>query len=270
MAASLAALALLASTLQASVPAPPDSASGIRGKASSAINGQSLAGVTIAAIERKRQAGSDSTAVEVKKSVVTDSTGVFWLGGLAAGKQAIRVSYNGRSVDDAFTLDPNTTTRIAILLDSALEDLGATIVEVRQPQVWRDLAGFYERRDLYTGFARFFTREDINRIKPKRISSLLTLEGISTRCSRTFCTPTRLNNGVMCAVPVNVDGMPFQETSYDDIRMAQVAAVEVYRGVPPVGLSEPLPGAPGPSIWVGGTSGRGSAGSCGLVMIWTR
>jgi hypothetical protein len=208
--------------------------------------------------------------MEVRKSVVTDSSGLFWLGGLPAGKQAIRVSYNGRHVDDAFTLDPSTTTRIAILLDSALEDLGASLVEVRQPQVWRDLAGFYERRDLYTGFARFFTREDINHIKPKRISSLLTLEGISTRCSHTFCSPTRLTDGVLCAIPVNVDGMPFQETSYDDIRMAQVAAVEVYRGVPPVGLSEPLPGAPGPSIWMGGGSGKGSAGSCGLVMIWTR
>ena len=263
---ALLALTLLATVLQA----PVDSASGIRGKAGSAVNGQPLAGVTIAAITRKRQAGSDSTAIEVTKSVVTDSTGVFWLAGLAAGKQAIRVSYSGRHVDDVFTLDPNSTTRIVILLDSALEDLGATIVEARQPQAWRDLAGFYERRDLYTGFARFFTREDINKIKPKRISSLLTLEGISTRCSRTFCTPTRLINGATCAIPVNVDGMPFQETSYDDIRMAQVAAVEVYRGVPPVGLSEPLPGAPGPSVWVGGTSGKGSAGSCGLVMIWTR
>ena len=262
MPAPLSIALALASTLQA----PSDSASGIRGKASSAVNGQPLVGVTIAAIEH------DSNEVRVQKSVVTDSTGLFWLGGLPAGKQAIRVSYNGRHVDDAFTIDPTSTTRIAILLDSALEDLGATIVEVRQPQVWRDLAGFYERRDLYTGFARFFTREDINRIKPKRVSSLLTLEGISTRCSPTFCSPTRLNNGVLCAVPVNVDGMPFQETSYDDIRMAQVAAVEVYRGVPPVGLSEPLPRPPGASIWMGGGggSGRGGAGSCGLVMIWTR
>ena len=262
-------LVVLALALLTQAPAA-DSASGIRGKASSAINGQPLVGVTIAAIERKPQSGSDSIAPAVKKSVVTDSAGLFWLGGLPAGKQAIRVSYNGRHVDDQYTLDPNSTTRIAILLDSSLEDLGATIVEARQPEVWRDLAGFYARRDLYTGFARFFTREDINRIKPKRLSSLLTLEGISTRCSRTFCTPTRLTNGVTCAVPVNVDGMPFQETSYDEIRMAEIAAVEVYRGVPPVALSEPLPGPPGPSIWMGGGSGRGSAGSCGLVMIWTR
>src|SRR5262245_20663277 len=250
-----------------------DSASGIRGKAASALNGQPLAGVTIAAIEHKKPAGSDSTVTEVKKSVVTDSTGLFWLGGLRAGKQAIRVSYNGRHVDDAFTLDPNNTVRLAVLLDSALEDLGATIVAARQPEVWRDLGGLYERRDLYTGFARFITREDINRLKPKRISTLLTLEGISTRCGRSWCSPTRLKNGVLCAVPVNVDGMPFQEVSYDEIRIAEVAAVEVYRGVPPTGLNVPLPGPPGPSVWMGSGGAGGvppSEGSCGLVLIWTR
>jgi hypothetical protein len=261
-------LALIALAMLTQAP-PADSASGLQGKAGSAINGRPLAGVTVAAIERRKQAGSDSTMAVVTQSVVTDSTGRFSLGGLPPGQQAIRVSYNGRHVDDAFTLDPKSTTRIVILLDSSLEDLGATIVLARQPDVWRDLAGFYERRDLYTGFARFFTREDIDRIKPKRVSSLLTLEGISTRCSRTVCVPTRLNNGALCAMPVNVDGMPNQETTYDDIRTAQVAAVEVYRGVPPVGLNVPIPGPPGPSIWMG-SGGGPSAGSCGLVLIWTR
>jgi len=64
-------LALLAATLQA----PVDSASGIRGKASSAINGQPLVGVTIAAIEHRPQPGSDSAVTAVTKSVVTDSSG---------------------------------------------------------------------------------------------------------------------------------------------------------------------------------------------------
>ena len=261
----LVTLALLASTLQAS----DDAALQIRGKAGSALNGRPLAGVTIAALVLKKQEGTDSTVAEVKTSVVTDSTGLFSLIGLSPGKQAIRVTYAGRHVDDKFTLGENGTLRIVILLDSAREGLGATIVEARQASVWRDLAGFYERRDQYTGFARYITREDIDRIKPKRLGALLTLEGISTRCNRQSCVPTRLNNGVTCAVPVNVDGMPNQEVTFDQIPVADVAAVEIYRGVPPVGLDVPLPGPPGPSIWVGGSSG-GAAGGCGLVMIWTR
>jgi hypothetical protein len=265
----LVTLALLASTLQAS----DDSTSRIQGKAGSALSGRPLAGVTIAALEIRKREGSDSTVTEVRSSVVTDSTGRFSLDRLRPGEQAIRVTYAGRHVDDKFTLGVNSTVQIVILLDADREGLGATIVEARQAGVWRDLAGFYERRELYTGFARFITREEIDRIKPKRVSSLLTLEGISTRCGRQWCVPTRLNKGVICAIPVNVDGMPNQEITFDQIAVADLAAVEIYRGVPPVGLDVPLPGPPGPSIWVGGGAGGATgmaSGGCGLVVVWTR
>ena len=260
----LVALAVLASSLQA----PDDSTPRIRGKAGSALNGRPLAGVTIAALQFKKREGTDSTVAEVQRSVVTDSTGRFSLKGLQAGEQAIRVSYAGSSVDDKFRLAQDGTLELVILLDPARDGLGATIVEARQAAVWRDLAGFYERRELYTGFARFITREEIDRIKPKQLGALLTLEGISTRCNRQSCVPTRLKNGVICSVPINVDGMPNQETTFDQIPVVDVAAVEIYRGVPPVGLDVPLPGPPGPSIWEG--SGKAAPGSCGLVMIWTR
>jgi hypothetical protein len=258
-------LALLASTLQA----PVDSTSGIRGKVGSALNGRPLAGVTIAAMQFTRQEGTDSTLAEVQASVVTDSTGLFWLKG-RAGDQAIRVTYAGEQVDDKFILPAHGTLSIVILLDPDRAGLGATIVEARQASAWRDLAGFYERRNLYTGFARFITREEIDRLKPKHVTSLLTLEGISTRC-RQWCVPTRLTGNTICPVPVNVDGMPDQEVNFDKIPVADVAAVEIYRGVPPAGLDVPLPGGPGPSIWAGGGKATEStAGSCGLVMIWTR
>ena len=270
MTLSLVALALLASMLQA----PDDSTPQIRGKAGSALNGRPLAGVTIATVELKKQEGTDSTVTEIQQAVVTDSTGLFWLKGLRPGKQAIRVTYAGQHVDDKFTLAENGTLLLVILLDPDRDGLGATIVEARQASVWRDLAGFYARRDQYTGFARYITREDIDRIKPKRLGALLTLEGISTRCNRQTCVPTRLNNGVICSVPVNVDGMPNQEITYDQIPVVDVAAVEIYRGVPPVGLDVPLPGPPGPSLWVGGgaggANGAPSSGGCGLVVIWTR
>ncbi|HET8712845.1 MAG TPA: carboxypeptidase regulatory-like domain-containing protein [Gemmatimonadales bacterium] len=252
------ALALLASSFQASA----DSTARIRGKAGSAFNGQPLAGVTI-------------TVAAVKRSVVTDSTGVFSLDGLPSGRQVLQISYQGRTTDDyPFALRSNSTQRIVVLLDTADEKLSPTVVEARQAAVWRDLAGFYERRELYTGFARFFTREEIGNLRAQRIGALLTLEGIATRCGQ-WCVPTRLNNNVLCAVPVNVNGMPYQEVDYDEIPITDVAAVEIYRGVPPVGLSEPIPGPPGPSLWVGGGAGERSGltpvvGHCGLVMIWTR
>lgn len=252
-------LTLLASTLQAS----DDSTAQIRGRVSSAFNGKPMAAVTIA-------------IPALKRSVVTDSTGLFSLERLPSGAHLMRVSYDGRELDDEspFVLPRGGTQQVVIMLEPDGDDLKPLIVEPRQPAVWRDLAGFYARRDLYTGFARFFTREEIAHIRARRIGALLTLEGIATRCGQ-WCVPTRLNNNVLCAVPVSVDGMPFAEVDYDEIPISEVAAVEIYRGVPPVGLSEPIPGPPGPSLWVGGGSGerRGLTpvvGHCGLVMIWTR
>jgi len=252
----MAAFALLTTAVLASaLPAQIDSTARMRGRASSSFNGLPIAGVMISVPAARRFA-------------VTDSSGFFWLDGLPAGRQRIRVSYEGRETEDvAFSLHGHRTLRIAVLLDVDALDLHPVIVEARSANIWRDLAGFYERRDLYTGFARFFTREEIKRVRAGRISGVLTLEGIATRCSQ-WCVPTRLSNGVLCAVPINVDGMPFQEVNYDEIAISDVAAVEIYRGVPPVGLDVPLPGPPGSSVWVGG--GPPSVGSCGLVLIWTR
>jgi hypothetical protein len=227
----------------------------IRGKASSSFNGRPIAGVMV-------------SVPAAQKFVVTDSTGRFWLGGLPTGLQHIRVSYQGRETGDfVFQLQRRRPRQIAVLLDVEAFDLDPLVVEVRQPNGWRDLAGFYERRGWYRGFARFFTREEITRVRPTRISSLLTLEGIATRCFE-LCMPTRFSRGALCAVPINVNGLPWAEDNYDRIAVEDVAGVEVYRGEPPFGLSPALRVAPGSSVWMGG--GFPSSGACGLVMIWTR
>jgi len=182
--------------------------------------------------------------------------------------QLIRVSFDGRETDYfQFELRGQHVKQIAVLLDVEAIDLDPVVVEVRQVNGQRDLAGFYERRDWYRGFARFFTREEIDQVRPTRISSLLTLEGIATRCFE-LCMPTRFSRGALCAVPINVNGMPWGEDNYDRIDVSRVAAVEVYRGEPPYGLSPALAVSAGSSIWMGG--GFPTHGACGLVMIWTR
>jgi hypothetical protein len=208
------------------------------------------------------------SAPQVKKFVVTDSTGRFALGGLPTGPRSIRVSYEGRQTQDyVFVLEGQQTKRIAVLLDLDAVDLDPVVVEAREANLWRDLAGFYERRRTYHGFAHFFTREEIDRMRLSRISGLLTLDGIVTRCYQD-CRPTRFNRGKLCLVPVSVDGVAFREMDYDQIAVKDVAGVEVYRGVPPPDLNHSLVSTPGSSIWMG--TGLSAAGSCGLVEIWTR
>jgi len=233
----------------------PDTSAHIRGAAISALNGRPIAGVMI-------------SAPKVHKFVVTDSTGRFVLDGLPSGRQAIRVSYEGRETQDfMFSLEGERTKRIAVVLDVDAVDLNPLVVEARQANLWRDLAGFYERRRAYSGFAHFFTREEIARMRQPKLSGLLTLEGIVTRCYQE-CRPTRFSRGSFCAVPVSVDGVAFREVDYDQIEVSDVAGVEVYRGVPPADLSHSLLPTPGSSMWMG--TGLSAAGSCGLVEIWTR
>ncbi len=245
--------AIFASSMNAQ--ALPDTSAHIRGAAISGFNGRPIAGVMI-------------SAPEVHKFVVTDSTGRFTLDGLPSGRRAIRVSYQGRETQDyVFTLQSERTKRIAVVLDVDAVDLNPLVVEARQANLWRDLAGFYERRQAYRGFAHFFTREEIGRMRQTKLSGLLTLEGIVTRCYQE-CRPTRFRRGAFCAVPVSVDGVEYREMDYDLIEISDVAGVEVYRGVPPADLSRSLVPTPGSSTWMG--TGRPAAGSCGLVEIWTR
>jgi len=245
--------ALFATALQAQ--ALPDTSARIRGAAISSFNGRPIAGVMI-------------SAPEVQKFVVTDSTGRFALAGLPTGKRSIRVTYDGRETQDyVFELQGQRTKQIAVVLDLDGDDLNPLVVEAREANIWRDLAGFYERRQEYRGFAHFFTREEITRMRPTRLSGILTLEGIVTRCYQE-CRPTRFNRGKLCAVPVSVDGVALREMDYDQISVSDVAAVEVYRGVPPADLNHSVVPSASSSIWMG--TGLSAAGSCGQVEIWTR
>jgi len=249
--------AIIASSVQAPPPpAPADSSAGIHGAAISSYNGRPLAGVLI-------------FAPDSRKLVMTDTNGRFALGGLPVGRQAIQVSYDGRVTQAyVFELQPHNSKRIAVLLDIDAVDLDPLVVEAREPNIWRDLAGFYERRQEYRGFAHFFTREEISHVRVESIAGLLTSEGIVTRCSP-GCWPTRLNRGRMCVVSVSVNGVSQHEPDYDGIDIEDVTGVEVYRGVPPADLSRSMvPNTTGASMWMG--TGMSAAGQCGLVEIWTR
>lgn len=247
---------LLAVTLLCAAPlSAQDTTASIRGTAISSFDGRPLSGVLIA-------------VPAARTFVVTNSTGSFFLASLPVGEQKLRVSYDGRVTDEYdFTLVGRTTRKIAVLLDADAEDLAPVVVEVQPVDRWRDLGGFFARQKTYAGFARFFTRQEIVGSKVPLISSLLALERIQTQCGL-GCRPTRMSHGRPCVVPVSVDGLPMQEEEYDRIKVADVAAVEVYRGNPPYGLTHATPLGPAPSVWQG--ESYNSRGSCGAVLIWTR
>jgi len=250
---------LIAVVFGSAVPLVPlcpqtDTSARISGNAISAYNGRPLAMVMVA-------------VPAAGKAVVTDSTGRFVLTGLAPGNQIVHVSFDGQDVQQrAFKLRRGKTTRLAVVFDSHALESSPLVVEARIPDVWGDLAGFYERRKQYDGFGHFFTREDIEHARSKSLSKLLGREGIFTWCLY-GCQPTRFSHGRICNVPISLDGLPIWDYDYDRIPMINVAAVEVYRD----GFGTDLFGNPNlGQLRFEGSSLLPRRGTCGSVGIWTR
>src|ERR1051325_96621 len=164
------ALPVVTALLAASAPLNQvDTTAGLRGRAASSFNGRPLAGVMI-------------SVPAAHKFIVTDSTGAFWIAGLPPGGQIVRIAYEGRETEEyEFFLRSAHTKTIAVLLDVDAVNLDPLVVEARQANTWRDLAGFYERKRWYGGFARVFTRGEIDRIQPKKTGTALALAGIVPR-----------------------------------------------------------------------------------------
>lgn len=247
-----AALLVAAGILPASLASQLDSAASIRGTASSTFNGHPLAGVMI-------------SVPAVHRFAVSDSAGRFELAGLPSGRLRIRVSYEGRNTEGYdFDLRRGKVKKLVVLLDVDAVDLAPVVVEAQARDFSLNLAGFYDRRKWYGGFARFYTRENITHTHASRVSSLLEREGISVRCTTRGCVPMLWNRGTLCPVAVAIDGMPFAELGYDDVQIDQVQAVEVYR-------STFLSWRVVPQIANFTPAGLvGSMSACASILIWTR
>jgi hypothetical protein len=248
-------IAFALSTGIAPVPLHPqsDSTAVVRGTAKSAFNGRSLSGVMIA-------------VPAVRRFTVTDSTGAFELRDLPPGRQRIRIAYEGRQTEEyEFLLRPGKAKKLAVVLDVEAVDLAPVVVEAQHRDWWRDLAGFYERRQRYGGFAHFYTREDLVRLRAVTLSQVLARDGIFTHCRAGGCLPMRWSRGRLCPVAVSVDGSPFWELDYEGIAIADVQGVEVYR------TTFMAPAAWGLTVAPTAASGVATPiGGCGSVQIWTR
>ena len=243
----VAALVVVAGSAPASLGSQVDTTATISGYARSAFNGRPLASVMI-------------SVIGTRKFTVTDSTGAFRLSGLPIGTQLVRISYLGRQSEEyEFELHSGKTKRVAVVLDVEAADLAPVVVEVKHPDAWRDLAGFYERRRWYAGWGRFYTRDDIDRLRMRTLSGVLSREGIYTRCIKDGCVPTRLTRGRTCAVSIAVDGVPFWEEQYDQIPIDEVRGVEIYRD----DMWSPAPRHVSLAIERG-------IPTCASVEIWTR
>jgi hypothetical protein len=192
----------------------------------------------------------------------TDTAGAFVLGGLPAGKVALRMrrlAYAPVSME--LEVPARDTTWISVTLSVVAQQLNAVVVQEDAQRV-RWLRGFDERRRL--GIGRFVSRQDIESRQPLLLSDMLrNMPGMEIRpttnigvAGRNALRFTRGNvPGRDCPPQYFVDGIRATGLNIDDVLPTDIEGVELYPGI--LGVPAEF-GNP-----------RGNV-NCGTVLIWTK
>jgi hypothetical protein len=190
----------------------------------------------------------------------TDSLGKFTLRLTRTDSTTVTVRRLGfESVTFTMLTDSLALNNLDIQLEGIVRDLPE--VAVKEERVGRvpSLERFDERRRDRAGFGTFLTREQIVQREGMALSSLLQQANgvtiVRQKNGRNLLRFTRWSSkGRNCVPHTWVDGAIVREFEIDDVRAADVEAVEIY----PSAASAP------PEFDVGNKFG------CGVVVLWTR
>ena len=195
---------------------------------------------------------------------LSDERGSFLMEEVAPGPHVVRIRHLAYgTVRWPVLVVPGRTVELRIELSPvpiALEPIVVTTVRDRR----LEMKGFYDRLEWSrrTGLGHFFTREEIERRNPLRLSHLLTdVPGLRVDCTAGLrgCRIVMARSAHRCAgATVYLDGFRlriFGSESIDDFVVpADVAGIEVYGG-----MSD-----------LAGEFADPNAIRCGAVAIWTR
>jgi carboxypeptidase family protein len=172
---------------------------------------------------------------------LADSAGWFRLSAPVPGRYSVRANSLGYSKLETTELNLEKGVELHLelrLSATAVPHEPLRIVAQRSYRMGR-LGEYYDRAQWTrkTGFGRVYMRDDIERLNPVFLSSLIRMTPVRSGCNMTYM----------------LDGLPIESNLLDSmIRPEEVEGVEIYRGasqVPPEYM--------------------GRAG-CGLVLVWTR
>lgn len=182
---------------------------------------------------------------------VTDAQGLLRLQSVASGVRELQVRFLGFAPAESAVVVPRDGLA-AVEFELARAPIPLEPVRVvARPHVPAQ-HGFEERRA--GGHGTFFTREEIDKIRPRFLSDLLRrTPGLTVRPTRTGTTGGMRGARPRCAIQYYLDGVLTPLLNVDVISPADVEGLEVYRG-----------GATVPPQFNRGTA------MCGVVLIWTR
>lgn len=223
---------------------PPDSAVGqtIVGVVRDAGTGQPLVAVELTAI--------DSTG-EARASALTDSLGVFRLAGMGPGTFTLEAERLGAETarTQAVVVNANERLQVDIPLRPEAIELQQIVVQERRRLSGR-LAEYYERLERGSGFGRFITRDQLDRV-PYLSSQLRMTPGLWVDGFGHQTRITMRGTFGRCQPSIFLDGLPITSEEIDIITPDQLEGVEVYRG-----MHVPVRYA--------------SRSNCGAILLWTR
>lgn len=238
----LAAVALVATTLQGQQPAPPE------------VTEPTVAGVV------KDAAGLPVSDVEVgiirgerlQQFFTTAADGRFLLTGIARGVVPLRIRRLGYAMQ---YLDVDTRVPSAATLEIVLKTVPGELEEVTiAGNEQGRLHEFYQHKEQRGTFARFLEQREILRLGPTNPSDLFrSVPGIVISSASTGAGYTIRIRG--CQPMVWVDGQRVPGAELDEvIKSEEIAAIEFYpssAGIPAQYLE------------------RGNR-LCGLILVWTK
>jgi TonB family protein len=249
---ALAAVALLALLTQI---AAPRAAAGWQQEWGRAPGPAILAGVV------HDESGNEIASVEVTLEgttlrSVTDPHGAFILRRVPLGRGSLRVRRLGfvpRTLE--VEVDSSFAAPLEVVLTTLPIRLATVQVSARRRIYTGYAAEFYRRRD--SGISgHFFTRAEIDSLKPYRTTDLLRrIPGVNfaSRGGETVVS----TRGQRCTPLVWIDGTPASAAYFDPdhVDPRSIEGIEVYSGLStvPVALLGPR-----------------MAGNCGVIAIWTR
>lgn len=211
---------------------------------------QSIAGVVRSEQDNALLPGAEVALLGVDgeriRAVNTDSTGAFRLDAPRAGVYQVQVDRIGyrQAVSEPIELGPVEQIQVTIYLSIDAVELDPLIVTERRRYPNQQIQSLYERADLArsTGRGRVYTRDDLERIRPHRLSHLLF--GPRATCRG----PTRyyldgMNMGI---------GAEALELLESMVVMTNIEGVEIYRGYSQM-----------PTEYV-------RSDDCGAILVWSK
>jgi TonB-dependent starch-binding outer membrane protein SusC len=221
-------------------------------RAGSAQDPGSLTGRVVSYADRQPIAGARVTVAGTGDTAVTDAEGLFRFGDIPAGSHVLHIEYlSMRSRDIPIELDARRPSSLEVALRMSVIPVAELVVTVDHTLPVNKLYDFYRRMEHGQGY--FFTRADVLRRRPARITDLLLgVPGIDVGAHRIGRISVTMGRRKGCVPEYYVDGARAPHFDLDDLQPSDLAGLEIYRGNSEVPLEFK------------------AFERCGAIIVWTR